>query len=83
MVWFQRQPKLQEQDQNKWWETMGDLQRMLRKAAQVLVMARKINKEQMHNYFMSGKNRAFTFRLSDNNSVNRYLNQDVAPVISW
>ena len=40
---------------------MGDLQRMLRKAAQVLVMARKINKEQMHNYFMSGENTSWLF----------------------
>ena len=51
----QRVQKLMEQDQNTWWEVMGKLQIMLRKAAQVLMMARKMDREQMHNYFMSGK----------------------------
>lgn len=44
-----------EQDQNTWWETMGKLQKMLRKAVQVLFVARKLDRDQMHNYFMSGK----------------------------
>lgn len=43
-----------EADQNMWWEIMEKLQKMLRKAAQVLLMARKIDRDQMHNYFMSG-----------------------------
>ncbi|XP_013421183.1 NACHT and WD repeat domain-containing protein 2 [Lingula anatina] len=48
-----RHQRLQEADQNTWWETMGKLQRMLRKAAQVMFITKKLNKEQMHNYFMS------------------------------
>ncbi len=51
----QRHPRLMEQDQNTWWETMGKLQKMLRKGAQVLFLARKMDRDQLHNYFMSGK----------------------------
>lgn len=43
-----------ELDQAKWYETMEKLQTILRKAAQVLMVAKKIDREQMHNYFMSG-----------------------------
>jgi hypothetical protein len=42
-------------DQNAWWETLGKLQRILRKSVQVLFLARKLDKEQVHNYFMSGE----------------------------
>ena len=50
----QRQRRLMDADQNTWWETLGKLQRILRKAAQVLFIAKKLNREEMHNYFMSG-----------------------------
>lgn len=43
-----------EADQATWWDTLGRLQRILRKAAQVLFIAKKLDREQMHNYFMSG-----------------------------
>ena len=43
-----------EADQATWWETFGKLQRIMRKAAQVLFIAKKLDREQMHNYFMSG-----------------------------
>ncbi|XP_071108697.1 NACHT and WD repeat domain-containing protein 2-like [Haliotis cracherodii] len=48
-----RHPRLQEQDQSTWWETFSKLQRIIRKAAQVLFITKKIDREQMHNYFMS------------------------------
>lgn len=44
-----------EKDQNAWWDIMGRLQKMLRKGAQILFLNRKLDREQMHNYFMSGK----------------------------
>ena len=44
-----------ELDQNTWWDTLGRLQRIIRKSAQVLFMTRKLNRDQLHNYFMSGK----------------------------
>ena len=43
-----------EADQATWWETFSKLQRICRKAAQVLFIAKKLDREQMHNYFMSG-----------------------------
>lgn len=51
---LQRHQRLQEQDQNTWWETFTKLQRICRKAAQVLFIAKRIDRDQMHNYFMSG-----------------------------
>ena len=42
-------------DQDAWWEIMGKLQKILRKAAHVLFMARKLDREEMHHYFMSGR----------------------------
>ncbi|XP_069111532.1 NACHT and WD repeat domain-containing protein 2-like [Argopecten irradians] len=48
-----RHQRLQEQDQNTWWETFLKLQRIMRKAAQVLFITKKLDREQMHNYFMS------------------------------
>lgn len=48
-----RQRRLMEADQATWWETFGKLQRIMRKAAQVLFIAKKLDREQMHNYFMS------------------------------
>jgi hypothetical protein len=49
-----------EADQATWWDTLGRLQRILRKAAQVLFIAKKLDREQMHNYFMSGKVQVLT-----------------------
>jgi hypothetical protein len=51
-----RSVRLQEVDQATWWDTFTKLQRICRKAAQVLFIAKKIDREEMHNYFMSGKN---------------------------
>jgi len=48
---------MMEADQNEWWNTMVRLQKMLRKAAQVLFIAKKITRDEMHNYFMSGVSR--------------------------
>ncbi|KAL8578635.1 hypothetical protein ACOMHN_007093 [Nucella lapillus] len=48
-----RHQRLMEMDQNAWWETLGKLQRIVRKSAQVLFLARKLNRDQVHNYFMS------------------------------
>ncbi|XP_070184794.1 NACHT domain- and WD repeat-containing protein 1-like, partial [Littorina saxatilis] len=49
----QRHQRLMELDQNTWWETLGKIQRILRKAAQVLFLGRKLTRDQVHNYFMS------------------------------
>ncbi len=48
-------PKLQEQDSSAWWDVMGVMQKLLRKAADAALDAGKISPEQHHNYFMSGK----------------------------
>lgn len=50
-----RVPKLQAEDQAVWWDTLGKMQKLFRKAAQSLFNAGKIDKDIMHNYFMSGK----------------------------
>lgn len=47
-------PKLQAQDQAAWWDTLGKMQKVLRKAAQSLYNDNKMDKDAMHNYFMSG-----------------------------
>ena len=43
------------QDQATWWDTLGKMQKLLRKAAQTCYNTNKMTKDQMHNYFMSGK----------------------------
>jgi hypothetical protein len=48
-------PKLQQQDQAIWWDTMVKMQKLLRKASLSLFNGGKIDKETMHNYFMSGE----------------------------
>ncbi|XP_039275654.1 NACHT and WD repeat domain-containing protein 2 [Nilaparvata lugens] len=48
-----RIPKLQQHDQAVWWDTLGKMQKLLRKAAAQLFNAGKIPKDIMHNYFMS------------------------------
>ncbi|ESO82088.1 hypothetical protein LOTGIDRAFT_135306 [Lottia gigantea] len=48
-----RSQRLQEIDQAQWWETFGKLQRIIRKSAQVLFITKRIDREQLHNYFMS------------------------------
>ncbi|XP_065565326.1 NACHT and WD repeat domain-containing protein 2-like isoform X3 [Artemia franciscana] len=48
-----RQPKLQQQDQATWWETLEKMQKLLRKAASTLYAEGKMDDEAMHNYFMS------------------------------
>jgi len=52
---FQRIPKLQQHDQAVWWDTLGKMQKLLRKAALSLANNGKIDKDTMHNYFMSGE----------------------------
>jgi hypothetical protein len=54
---LQRVPKLQQQDQAIWWDTMVKMQKLLRKSSLSLFNSGKIDKETMHNYFMSGKHR--------------------------
>lgn len=48
-------PKLQAEDQAIWWDTLNKMQKILRKAAASLNTAAKLDKDMMHNYFMSGK----------------------------
>ncbi|CAL1545368.1 unnamed protein product [Lymnaea stagnalis] len=48
-----RHQRLMENDQAAWWETFGNLTKIIRKAAQVLFITKKIDREQMHNFFMS------------------------------
>ncbi|KAK0046460.1 NACHT and WD repeat domain-containing protein 2 [Biomphalaria pfeifferi] len=48
-----RHQRLMENDQAAWWETFGNLTRIVRKAAHVLFITKKIDREQMHNFFMS------------------------------
>lgn len=52
---FQRVPKLQAEDQAVWWDTLTKMQKLFRKGAASLHAAGKLDKDQMHNYFMSGK----------------------------
>lgn len=49
-----RVPKLQAEDQAVWWDTLNKMQKLLRKAAASAFAAAKIDKDIMHNYFMSG-----------------------------
>ncbi|XP_023701873.1 NACHT and WD repeat domain-containing protein 2 isoform X2 [Cryptotermes secundus] len=48
-----RIPKLQQHDQAVWWDTLGKMQKLLRKAALSLANSGKIDRDTMHNYFMS------------------------------
>ncbi|CAD6995892.1 unnamed protein product [Ceratitis capitata] len=50
---FQRVPKLQAEDQAVWWDTLNKMQKLLRKAAASLGASGKMDKECVHNYFMS------------------------------
>jgi hypothetical protein len=52
---LQRIPKLQQHDQAVWWDTLGKMQKLLRKAALSLANSGKIDRDTMHNYFMSGE----------------------------
>ncbi|XP_055685545.1 NACHT and WD repeat domain-containing protein 2 [Lutzomyia longipalpis] len=48
-----RVPKLQAEDQAIWWDTLTKMQKLFRKATASLHAAGKLDKDQMHNYFMS------------------------------
>ncbi|XP_063218680.1 NACHT and WD repeat domain-containing protein 2 [Bacillus rossius redtenbacheri] len=48
-----RIPKLQQHDQAVWWDTLAKMQKLLRKAAHSLGSNGKLDKETVHNYFMS------------------------------
>ncbi|KAK0175700.1 hypothetical protein PV327_009429 [Microctonus hyperodae] len=48
-----RIPKLQQEDQAIWWDTMLKMQKLFRKGAQSLYNSGKFDKTTMHNYFMS------------------------------
>ncbi|XP_012943969.1 NACHT and WD repeat domain-containing protein 2 [Aplysia californica] len=48
-----RHQRLMENDQAAWWDTFTRLTRIIRKAAQVLFITKKIDREQRHNFFMS------------------------------
>nr|CAI5835187.1 unnamed protein product [Callosobruchus analis] len=48
-----RIPKLQAEDQAKWWDTLGKFQKLFRKAAASLNEQGKMDHDAMHNYFMS------------------------------
>lgn len=49
-----RIPKLQQHDQAVWWDTLGKMQKLFRKASASLYASGKMTKDAMHNYFMSG-----------------------------
>lgn len=53
-ILFQRIPKLQQHDQAVWWDTLGKMQKLFRKAALSCYNTGKLSKELMHNYYMSG-----------------------------
>ncbi|GAB0097357.1 NACHT domain-containing protein [Sergentomyia squamirostris] len=48
-----RVPKLQAEDQAIWWDTLTKMQKLFRKATQSANASGKMDKDQMHNYFMS------------------------------
>lgn len=48
-----RVPKLQAEDQAIWWDTLTKMQKLFRKATASLYSSGKLDKDQMHNYFMS------------------------------
>ncbi|XP_014255655.1 NACHT and WD repeat domain-containing protein 2 isoform X2 [Cimex lectularius] len=48
-----RIPKLQQHDQAVWWDTLGKMQKLFRKASLSLYNSGKISKDIMHNYYMS------------------------------
>ena len=53
-LFIQRVPKLQAQDQAVWWDTLGKMQKLLRKAAHMCFINESMTADEMHNYFMSG-----------------------------
>ncbi|XP_064214500.1 NACHT and WD repeat domain-containing protein 2 isoform X2 [Tribolium castaneum] len=48
-----RIPKLQAEDQAKWWDTLSKFQKLFRKAAASLHQQGRMDNDAMHNYFMS------------------------------
>ncbi|XP_066257781.1 NACHT and WD repeat domain-containing protein 2 [Euwallacea similis] len=48
-----RIPKLQAEDQAKWWDTLSKFQKLFRKASASLYQQGKMDNDAMHNYFMS------------------------------
>ncbi|XP_046671615.1 NACHT and WD repeat domain-containing protein 2 [Homalodisca vitripennis] len=48
-----RIPKLQQHDQAVWWDTLGKMQKLFRKAALSCYNSGKLSKDLMHNYYMS------------------------------
>lgn len=48
-----RIPKLQAEDQAIWWDTLAKFQKLFRKAATALYQQDKMDKDAMHNYYMS------------------------------
>ena len=48
-----KRPELQSVDVGVWWETLKELQRMLRLAARTLHSNGVFNDQQLHNYLMS------------------------------
>lgn len=68
---FQRVPKLQAEDQAIWWDTLNKMQKILRKSAASLGASAKLDKDQMHNYFMSGNEKKFTTKKS--NRIIRFM----------
>lgn len=48
-----RIPKLQAEDQAKWWDTLNKFQKLFRKAAASLNTQGKMDNDATHNYFMS------------------------------
>lgn len=56
----QRIPKLQAEDQAKWWDTLNKFQKLFRKASASLYQQGKMDNDAMHNYFMSGDLQPFS-----------------------
>ena len=57
------QKKLMEEDQSKWWKTMGQLCTIIRKGAARLLAAKKFTVEDNHRYNWSGKKKTLFVRL--------------------
>ena len=48
-------PRLMEEDQSQWWETLGKLNRSIRAAAAELLKQDRFTKQDNHRYNWSGK----------------------------
>ncbi|KAK3802261.1 hypothetical protein RRG08_004547, partial [Elysia crispata] len=67
-----RHQSLMMNDQNAWWDTFNKLTKIIRKSAQVLFITKKIDREQMHNFFMSVTEREVEHGILKANDVDEH-----------